>query len=88
MVIARGGSVTGKDGKALKKTELQKIVRAYLSTEKAKPQTAVYFNRRRESNGLFANIDTSERKTVPQIVDQLVRCSEFEDSLHRFFVQV
>jgi len=84
MVIARGGGVTGRDGKALRREELQKVVRAYLSMEAKNTRSTVYFNRNRDLNGIFADIDTSERQTVPQIVDHLLRYSEFEPSLRRF----
>ena len=72
MVIARGGNVTGKDGKALPKPELVRIVRAYLLLEKQNTKHTVYFKRDRKNNGIFAKIDTSERKSVKQIVDSLV----------------
>ncbi|KAL7554211.1 hypothetical protein ACHAWF_017633 [Thalassiosira exigua] len=88
MVIARGGSVTGRDGKALRVPELRRIVRAYLSLEKENPKHTVYFDRSRQKNGLFAHIDTSERKTVPQILAQLVRCGEFESSLNQLFLKL
>ena len=88
MVVARGGNVTGRDGKSLKKMELQKVVRAYLSLEMENPSGTVYFNRSREENGIFANIDTSERKSVPEIIGQLVQCREYEPSLHQFFVDL
>ena len=88
MIIARGGSVTGRDGKSLKKDELQKYVRAYLHLESMNPTHTVYFNRARTNNGIFATIDTSERSSVPKIMDELVRCRAFEPSLHRLFVDI
>ena len=88
MIIARGGNVTGKDGRALTIPQLQRTVRAYLSMEKENSKHTVYFKRDHDNNGLFADIDTSERKSIPQIIDQLVRCSEFERSLHNFFVDI
>ena len=61
IVIARGGGVTGRDGKALNKVQLQKIVRAYLSMEAENSKHTVYFNRSRVRNGIFASIDTSQK---------------------------
>ena len=88
MVIARGGVVTARDGRALRKEELQKIVRAYLSMKTENLKNTVYFNRAGSENGIFATIDTSERKSVPQIIDQLVQCPDFEASLHQFVVHL
>ena len=69
MVIVQGGNVIGRNGKSLKKTELQKVVRAYLSLETENPSGTVYFNCSWEENGIFANINTSERKSVPKIIE-------------------
>ena len=80
--------MTGRDGKALKKEELQRYVCAYLSVESENPKNTVYFDRSKNKNGIFETIDTSEQKSVLQIIDQLVRCSQFEASLHRFFVDI
>ncbi|KAL7537783.1 hypothetical protein ACHAXR_008074 [Thalassiosira sp. AJA248-18] len=88
MVVARGGGVTGKDGKPLRKDRLQKIMQAYLSLEKENPKHTVYFDRSRRNNGIFAKIDTSERRSIPHILDSLVKCGEYEPSLHQFFVDV
>ena len=88
MVIARGGNVTGRDGKALRREELQRIVRAYLAMEVENSRVTAYFNREKYKNGVFASIDTTERQSIPQIVDQLVRCCEFEKSLQHFFTDV
>ena len=88
MVIARGGNVTGKDGKALPKPELVRIVRAYLLLEKQNTKHTVYFKRDRKNNGIFAKIDTSERKSVKQIVDSLVKCGEHEARVQRLFSDV
>ena len=48
----------------------------------------MYFNRAQGGNGIFAKIDTSERKSAREILDQLVRCKEFEPSLQRFFADI
>jgi hypothetical protein len=85
MIIARGGNVTGGDGRGLNKEQLQKYIRVYLSMEQENTKHTVYFNRDMNQNGIFAKIDTSEQKTVPEIIQQLVRCNEYEPSLHRFF---
>ena len=82
MVISRGGNVTGRNGGALSRAELQATVRAYLSLEKDNSKHTVYFKRDRIRNGIFADIDTSERKSVPQILEQLTRVTDFEPSLH------
>ena len=81
MVIARGGNLTS-EGKAMVKEELQVLVRAFLSVEKENTKHTVYFDRSRNNNGIFANIDTSERKTIGQILDSL---SHPEPSLQNFF---
>ena len=56
IVVARGGNLTGRDGKSPKKMELQKVVRAYLSLEMENPSGMVYSNHSREENSIFANI--------------------------------
>jgi len=88
MVIARGGSVTGRDGKAHKQSALRKIVRAWLNLEKENTKHAVYFQRSRHSNGIFANIDTSERRTIPQILNTLANSTEHEEPLKIFFCDI
>ena len=62
MIITRRGGMTARDGTAHNKEGLQRIVRAYLSMEKETTGSTVYFNHARGGNGIFANIDTSERK--------------------------
>ena len=84
MVIARGGGLTARDGKAHNKEALQRIVRAYLSMEKENTRSTVYFNRDQGGNGIFANIDTSERKSAWEIANQPARCNKFEPSLQQF----
>ena len=88
MVIARGGNVTGGDGKALNQKELRKTVRAYLSLESQNSKHTVYFNRDRHHNGIFSEFDTSERKTIPEMITQLIRCKEFELPLRNFFAEL
>ena len=73
MVIACGGGVTGRNDKALQREELQKVVRAYLSMEAKNTRSTVYFNQNCDANGIVADINTSERQTVPQIVNHLIR---------------
>ena len=81
MVIARGGGVTARGGNALSKSELQRIFLAYLLLEKQNPKHTVYFNRARKQNGIFDNINTSERKSADNILDILIKCDEFKPSL-------
>lgn len=88
MVVARGGNITDKDGRTLTKEQLQRMARVYLSSEKENSKHIVYFKWDRISNGIFADIDTSEHQSVPQIINQLLRCTEFEPSLHKFFVDL
>ena len=33
-------------------------------------------------------MDTLVRQSIPQIIDQLIQCREFENSLHGFFVDI
>ena len=84
MIIARGGKYTGRDGKALRQEETQKVVWAYVSMEIENSLSTVYFNREREKNEIFSKLDTGERQSIPQITGQLVRCGEFENSLKSF----
>ena len=85
MIVARGGSVTGKDGKGLSAPVMQRTLEAYLHLERQRPTQTVYFDRSRSQNGIFAKIDTREKRTVTQMLDALVKCTEFEDSLANFF---
>eukprot|EP00984_Skeletonema_dohrnii_P032075 scaffold25492_cov80-Skeletonema_dohrnii-CCMP3373.AAC.2 len=87
MIIPRGGGVTGRDGNALKKQDLVRIVNAYLHGEKENSHT-VYFDRTKNSNGLFAKIDTSQKATVPEIITKLLRCGEHEDRIQDLFVDL
>ncbi|EJK64607.1 hypothetical protein THAOC_14644, partial [Thalassiosira oceanica] len=66
----------------------KKYARAYLQLERLHPDHTVFYDRTAKENGLFAKIDVSERRTVTQIVSDLVNCGEFEPALHRFFVDV
>jgi len=84
IIIPRGGSLTGRDGNPLNKQELQRTVKAFLFGEKENSHT-VYFNRSKTSNGIFAKIDTSQKKAVPEIINNLLRCSDYETSLQDFF---
>ena len=70
MIIERGGSLQG-DGKALTKGKLKLIVKAYLLMEIENTRHKVYFDRSRNNNGVFDKIDTSERKTIGQILKSL-----------------
>ena len=39
-------------------------------------------------NGIFDNIDTSERKLAGDILDSLVECDDFKPSLQKFFLDL
>ena len=88
MVVARSGSVTGKDGKSLNKAALQKLVRAYLFMEKENVAHTVYFDRTRNRNGVFAKIDTSQRMKIPAILRELLGSGDHGTSLSAFFQDV
>ena len=62
--------------------------RKYVSIEMENSRSTVYFSRKREKNGIFSKLDTGEKQSIPIIIDQLVPCGEFEDSLKRFFVEI
>ena len=51
-------------------------------------RSTVCFSQNCNKNGIFADIDTSERQTVSQIVDQLLGSSALEPSLCRFCVDI
>ena len=71
------------------KRQLKKCAMAHLFLEKENPTNTQVFNRSKDKyNGTFINIDTSERKSVPQIVDELVRAGEYEPHLQRFFTNI
>ena len=56
--------------------------------EKQHPKHTVYFNYARKQNGIFDNIDTSERKSAGDILDSLVKCDDFEPSLQNFLLDL
>ena len=76
MVIARGGNLTGRDGKAIPSNQLKRLVRANLLLEKENSKHTVYFQRAKTDNGIFTNFDTSERKSIRNILQQHIDCSE------------
>jgi hypothetical protein len=78
ILICRGGNLTDRDGNALNKSELCKIATAHLLLEKENQSHTIFFNRTRSNNGVFANIDTSERRTVPQMLNAILRAGEVE----------
>ena len=88
MVVPRGGSVTGRDGKGLNQNELRKHTAAYLYVEAQRPTQSQSFDRSREKNGIFSTIDTSVGRPVGNILDDLLRCDEYEDALQSFFADV
>jgi 5'-3' exonuclease len=67
MLIARGSSVVGKDGKELRIDEMRHRLKHFLLIEKHRPSQTVLFDRSR-SNGIFSNIDTGHKRTIPQTV--------------------
>ena len=60
----------------------------YLAMKAKNSRGTVCFNGDKSKNIIFLVIGTAERQAVPQIADQLVRCGEFEPSLHRLFVDI
>ena len=60
----------------------------YVSMEMENSRSTVYFNHEREKNGIFSKLDTGERQSIPQTMDQRVRYGEFEDSLKRFLLKL
>ena len=88
MVIVRGGGVTWRDGKALNKEKLQKIVRAYLSIESVNPKYTVCFYWSRQHNGIHANIKTGQSQDVSKIIISLAACNKYVTSPYLFFVDL
>eukprot|EP00984_Skeletonema_dohrnii_P011132 scaffold4426_cov181-Skeletonema_dohrnii-CCMP3373.AAC.1 len=88
MITARGGNVSASCGKNLNKAELQRILTAYLLAEVENPVHTVYFDRSRKSNGTFAKIDTNEKNSAAEIIKNLERCNEHEESIQQFFRDV
>lgn len=88
MIIPRGGKITGKNGKPLKRAELEVIVQAFLLAEKENPSSPVYFNRSRTSNGFFGYIDTGEKQSVTKIIEGLTKSRDHELSLQQLFWDV
>jgi len=85
MIICRGGSLTGKDGKSLTRPQLILQLKAYMKMEKEKPSSVVFFDRSRCNNGIFAKLDTSERRSLPQMLNDLVNTPGYEPNIHAFF---
>ena len=88
MIVPRGGSVTGRDGKGLNQKELRRHVSAYLHVETQRPTHSQSFDRTRTNNGIFSSINTSVGRPVSQILDQLLRCGEHEEALQSLFADV
>lgn len=87
IVISHGGTCTG-EGRSYNKQELMRYSAAHLLIEQENPIFTQVFNRTQDNNGTFVTIDTSERKSVPQILDQLIRTGDCEKSLTKFFEDV
>ena len=85
MLLARSGNVTASNGAALAKKELQKLSRAFLNLESENPLHTQHFNRSRMGNGVFSNVDTSERRSTRQILESLANCSEYNASTKKLF---
>ena len=84
MIIQRGGSLTG-EGKALTKQKMQLIVKAYLLKEKENSRHTQYYDRSTTNNGVFAKINTGEKRTIGQIISSL---QHPENAVMRFFGDV
>ena len=84
MLVTKGASVS-KGGKGFNKKELSRAVHAHLLVDAENGIHTVHFNRSRDNNGSFANIDTSAGRTVAQIVDALVAANSHEDGIQHFF---
>ena len=88
IIIARGGTVTGKDGNALKRNELICLVNRYFRFEKQNTINAVYFDRSRKGNGIFTKLDTGGRVSVPGIINNLLKTGEHEPSIQKLFTDL
>eukprot|EP00978_Attheya_sp_CCMP212_P004223 scaffold9225_cov66-Attheya_sp.AAC.1 len=72
MIVVRGGNTTNpQNGGQMCKVEMIKIMQAYQILENHVPSSVGYFNRSKRDNGLFVKIDTSERKTIPQMLSAI-----------------
>ena len=87
ILISKGASIS-KHGKGLNKRELEIAVTGHLMVDEENESHTVYFNCSQENNGSFATIDTSSRRTVPQIVDALIAANEHEEGIMAFFRDV
>ena len=88
MIIARGGSVTDKEGNAMRKEALSRMVEAYLSMENQNTKHTVFFDRSRDKNGIFSSVDISKRTSVPDSIRALLRIDTFEPALKSFFTDI
>jgi hypothetical protein len=88
IVISHGGTCT-EDGKNMNKKQLKRCAMAHLRLEKENPLHTQVFNRSKDNyNGTFINIDTSERRSVPQIIDELIRVGECKPHLQNLFINI
>lgn len=88
MLISRGASVMGKDGKELGVDDLRARLKRFLFVEKERPSQTVYFNRT-DSNGIFSKIDTGHKQSIERILRNLARSHAHTNSgLVEFFSEV
>jgi len=88
MIVARGGGLTSRDGKAYNKDDLILHINAYQLLEEENPTATVYFDRSETNNGSFAQIDTSQSRNIPQMLAALIKCNSYEPSLNKLFCDV
>jgi hypothetical protein len=86
-LIHKGASLS-RDNKGLTKQELTRAAYAHLLVDQENPIHRVYYSRSRDRDGTFKKIDTSNKRTVPQILDDLISANEHEASLQKFFTDV
>ena len=81
MVLARGGSIKEAGGKNMNKAALVLLLHKFFFLEKEVPAEQVYYDRDRETNGIFAKISTDNGTDIPKIVAQLIAASESHQGL-------
>ena len=88
VIICRGGSLTGKNGKSLSRSQLLLQVKASLKIETEKPSSVFCFDRSRSNNGMFSKIDTSKRRSLTRIINDLANNPSYEPNIISFFVDL
>ena len=84
ILISKGASIS-KNGKGFSKTDLEIYAQGHLLVDDENESHTVHFNRSRENNGSFAVIDTSSRKSIPQIINALITANAHEEAIMDFF---